>query len=72
MVTLEKVRDKWSKIVNMKGAQNLDSIQTATSLLAESLDQMSNGNAEESNSNEDEFCYDDGKFILYALGGELA
>lgn len=74
-VTIEKVRASWSNIMNMNGAQHVESIQAATALLADSLEELSSGKSvKETDSNgvaTDEFEYNDRKLLLYALGGMI-
>lgn len=68
-VTIENVRDNWSKVLDMKSAQHLDSIQEATGALLTSLEQL-RSSLPEYESNSEKYPLTDNAFILYALGGK--
>lgn len=71
-VTIEKVRDSWSKITNMNDVKHMGSIHEATAALVESLEQTTSGKTEDSSKDStDLFEFNDRKYLLYALGGKF-
>lgn len=76
-VTIEKVRDVWSKVVDMSTADRVNSATEATSTLVELLDALDPSNRPNSSSSNqsgddklDEFIFCNKDLILYALGGK--
>nr|XP_022912916.1 peroxisomal multifunctional enzyme type 2-like isoform X1 [Onthophagus taurus] len=73
-VTIENVRDNWSKVVEMGGAKHLSNIQECTLELMNSLEKLREGigsksTSQDSSSDETEtFTYEEKDLILYALG----
>lgn len=74
-VTIEKVRDVWSKVVDMSTADRICSATEATSTLVELLDALDPSNKSNSSNQSgddklDEFIFCNKDLILYALGGK--
>lgn len=74
-VTVEKVRDVWSQVVDMSNAERMSSITEATGSLVEVLDKLEGGTQskgdETNNDIKDDFAFGNKDLILYALGGEF-
>lgn len=72
-VTLERVRDAWSKVTDMSKAEHMPNITAATTTLMELLDSME-GAADQTNGSKEiteEFSFGFRDLILYALGGKF-
>lgn len=77
-VTIENVRDKWSKVTDMTGAKHLNGIQETTLELMNSLDAIrdtgssgsgtTGGASADGDEEVDPFTYTEKDLILYALG----
>lgn len=65
-VTIENVRDMWDKITDMSGAQRMDSIQTVTGELINSLP-----GSETSAKSGEKYSFGFKDLILYALAGKF-
>lgn len=73
-VTLERVRDAWSNVTDMSGAEHVPNITAAATTLMELLDKMEGGAVQtggNSKSTTEEFVFGFKDVILYALGGNL-
>lgn len=76
-VTPERVRDAWSKVTDMNGAEHLGSITEATGSLVGVLDtlmsdnQNTNAVEKQNGAAEDIFSYNYKDLIIYALGGTV-
>lgn len=66
-LSIEAVRDSWEAITDMSNATHLDSIQTATGELMNSMQSIQEGQAE---SDKHTFSFNDRDLMLYALGGK--
>lgn len=72
-VTLERVRDAWSKVTDMSKAEHMPNITAATTTLMELLDTLEGG-ADQTGGSKDiteEFSFNFRDVILYALGGRF-
>lgn len=68
-VTIENVRDHWEKIIDMREAGRLDSIQEATGSLITALDELRSGQGPApSQGGADMYSFTGKDLILYALG----
>lgn len=66
-MSIENVRDNWSKVTDMQNAEHLDSIQEATGALITSLEKLRTTEKPSSNDDPDVFPLTDNAFILYSL-----
>lgn len=74
-VTIEKVRDVWTQVVDMSKAERMGSITEATGSLVELLDKMETGTQSHDDGKnkeiKDDFTFGNKDLILYALGGKI-
>lgn len=67
-VTLENVRDAWSKVTDMSQAEHMSSATQATTTLMEALDKFSKGGQSDGGTITEDFAFSPKDLILYALG----
>ncbi|KAI4468548.1 dehydrogenases short chain [Holotrichia oblita] len=68
-VTIEKVRDSWSKIINMENGQHFNKPSDATMALVSALESIREGVKNDVNDDDVNVCdYTEKDLILYALG----
>lgn len=70
-VTIEKVKDSWSKITNMENGQHFSKPSEATMALVSALESIREGVKNGDNEEDVNVCdYTEKDLILYALGGK--